>query len=375
MLMAAQDFPPRRGGLQTYGFELARRLAPKCHRFCLVAPRTRGARALDRTLSFSMIRVGGGEDHFAWTSAYSQYRAWRSTRPDLVFCTHWASCVPWLFRSGPRVCVAAHGRELLLDPFARVQAVARGYDRLRRSVLCRAHRVLCVSHYTAEWVTALGVPADRIRIIPNGTDPERFRPGTADPWRRRLGLEHRTVLLTVGRLVPRKGVDRLIRVVARLRESFSALALVVAGEGPERHRLQRLIDELNLQSTVFLVGAVLDQELPSLYNLADIFVAPIRSEPPDVEGFGLVFLEAAASGLPVVGPDRGGPSEVIVPEVTGLTVNPDSDQALYAAIERLLANPRLRACLGSAGRRHALQRYHWDDIAERVWQTLAEVVP
>jgi phosphatidylinositol alpha-1,6-mannosyltransferase len=268
------------------------------------------------------------------------------------------------------VCVAAHGRELLLRPWARFGVAQAAYDRLRASALQRADGVFAVSRFTANLARQLGVSEARLEVHPNGADPQRFYPAPKAPARQRLGLSADFVVLCVARLVPRKGVDVVLRAFDQLCARGVNAQLCIVGDGPEATALQQLSQSLASGARISLWGSVPEQELLALYQAADVFVLPARSEGADVEGYGLVFLEANACGLPVIGPDTGGPAEAIDPGVTGLCVPARSSEALSEALGTLARDPALCARLGEQGRRRVVSERNWDCVAKRLLRSI-----
>ncbi|HEX7120360.1 MAG TPA: glycosyltransferase family 4 protein [Longimicrobiales bacterium] len=287
----------------------------------------------------------------------------------------------WLHaRSGLPYVLYVHGKDLMKEE----RKTARSW-RARatgRRVLGGAAAVIANSRATAEraerLLRSLGIdPAGRVRVVHPGTDPARFRPDApgADAWRRRLDLDGRRVLLSVSRLMARKGVDTALEALALLAPARPDLAYVVAGGGPERPRLERRAAELGVADRVRFLGPVDDLELPALYAAADVFVLPVREEPDDdeVEGFGIVFCEAAAAGLPVVAGDSGGVADAVRDGETAFLVPPRDPGTTAAALARLLDDDALRREMGRAGRRAVETYYHWDRAAAEVWAVLEEV--
>jgi phosphatidylinositol alpha-1,6-mannosyltransferase len=209
-----------------------------------------------------------------------------------------------------------------------------------------------------------------VRITRFGTDPERFRPLDAAPLRARLELGARPVLLTIARLVPRKGIDSVLAVLARVRASVPDVAYVVAGEGPDRERLEQLARREGVMDIVRFAGAIANDELPSWYSLGDVFVMPSRSDPPDVEGFGIVFLEAAACERPVVAARAGGVPDAVADGVSGMLVEPGDAEGLARALVELLRDSARRADLGRRARERVLSEFTWDRVAERTFEAL-----
>jgi phosphatidylinositol alpha-1,6-mannosyltransferase len=167
-----------------------------------------------------------------------------------------------------------------------------------------------------------------------------------------------------------KGVDLVLRAFAQLSPALPEARVVVVGDGPEYERLTTLARDLGIDQRVHFTGGVNDARLVEWYRAADVFVLPARSEPPTVEGFGTVYLEASACGLPVIGPDEGGPVDAIIEGQTGLRVPPRDLDALAAAMGRLGRDPRLRDALGRRGRQHVIEEANWDRVADRLWVTM-----
>lgn len=375
LLFVTQDFPPDVGGIQTYSSELARRLAPKVEALEMVAPSRPGDAAVDESVSFHVTRVGGRPDLLPITALPVVPACAHRFRPDVAFHAQWqtvgTSVLARALTGAPRrIVCAAHGRELLFNPLANLPGLDTGYDRLRRQLLARVDAFVPVSRYTAGLLEDLGVSPDRLHVVPNGTDPERFRPVDATALRRRLGLDDRVLLLTVGRLVPRKGIDTVLHALSSLADTVPSVTYLVAGTGPDRPRLERLARERGVADRVRFLGQVPHEQLPAYYSAADVFVMPSRESPPDVEGFGLVFLEANACGTPVIGARSGGIPDAIQPGTTGFLVPPDAPRALADRIARLLADSEGAEEMGRQGRRHAVEEASWDRVAEQLHRAL-----
>lgn len=241
---------------------------------------------------------------------------------------------------------------------------------LYRRWLRGAAAVAVNSEFTRRHYAELGFDLPAAVLLPPTVDPERHRarPGARAALRSRLGLEDRFVVLSVGRLVPRKAHDLLLRAVAQLVRAGEPVAAVFVGDGPQRGRLEALARDLGVEERVRFVGFVGEQELADYYAAADAFALPSRrlAERDGVEGFGMVFLEAGAAGLPVVGAATGGIPEAVRDGATGLLVPEDDLGALAAAIQRLARDPDLAQRLGREGRRRAARGAH--EAVEVLWR-------
>lgn len=368
LLVVSQDFPPAVGGVQTWTERVARALA-RFWEVTVLAPAAPGDEAHDARMPYPVLRW-----RTPHTSAFGAIvplaLPWALGRSGarVVLCAQAATAAGPRLAAGAgwidRYYVTAHGRELLWAPLGPMQRRWRG------AILGGAAAVFAVSRFTAGVVRGLGVPGGRVVVTPNGVDLDRFRPVDPGPWRRRLGLERRPVVLSAGRLVRRKGFDTLLRAFAALPGTLSNAALVIAGDGPDRGRLEALARGLRVPAR--FLGRVPDGDLPALYSAADLFVLAAREEPGgDVEGFGLVLLEAAACGVPAVACRSGGVPDAVDDGVSGLLVPPDDPPALAAAMARVLSDGSLRRWL-SCGARARAARSGWDAAVEPIARRIAQ---
>lgn len=248
---------------------------------------------------------------------------------------------PW------RVVMYTHGEEVVQTAYNRLA-------RLRGPALRASDVVLAVSRFTRDrLVSDFGVAGDRIRLVTPGVDLDRFTPGGTDG----------TFVLGVGRLVERKGFDRLIEGFAGVAAEFPLHRLVIAGRGPEEDRLRTLATDLGIANRVDLVGGVDDTTLTDLYRRCTLFAMPNRTLPDgDTEGFGLIFLEANACGKAVIGGRAGGAVDAIADGESGLLVDGDDPKAVESALRRLLGDMPLRERLAMQGLARA-RKLGWDHSA------------
>jgi phosphatidylinositol alpha-1,6-mannosyltransferase len=206
-------------------------------------------------------------------------------------------------------------------------------------------------------------------------DTDRFRPDVdGEPVRDRYGLFDRPLIVCVSRLVRRKGQDMLIRAMATIRRRVPDAVLLIAGDGPDRDRLRALADSDAPRHSVVFAGEVSDDDLPAVYAAADVFAMPCRSRfgGLEVEGFGIVFLEAAASGRAVVAGDSGGAAEAVVDGETGLVVDGRHVGAVAEATAALLQDPVRAEAMGKAGRARAERSFSWPRLTASLRAWLAE---
>ncbi|MFD4534468.1 glycosyltransferase family 4 protein [Kitasatospora sp. NPDC058397] len=215
--------------------------------------------------------------------------------------------------------------------------------------------------------------AARMVQLPPGVDETTFHPGSGGAEvRRRLGLADRPVVVCVSRLVPRKGQDTLIEAMPQILADVPDAVLLIVGGGPYRADLEKLADARGVRASVRFTGSVPWEELPAHYGAGDVFAMPCRTRRGglDVEGLGIVYLEASATGLPVVAGDSGGAPDAVLEGETGYVVPGGSAAAAAERIVRLLGDEELRRRLGEAGRRWVERSWRWDLLAGRLTSLL-----
>jgi len=254
-----------------------------------------------------------------------------------------------------RICRRLLGLRTILYVHGEEVSIVDSYDstrRRRRATLAEADRVVAVSRFTREaLVSLMGVDPAKITLIPNGVDLTRFaqRPRRADLMQR-YGLSGRRVLLTVGRLSERKGQDKVIEALPALRQTMPDLAYLMVGDGPSRQALESQARALDVAESVVFAGTVPPDDLVDHYALADVFIMANRElASGETEGFGLVFLEANACGVPVIAGRAGGSVDAVTDGVNGLLVDGTQVSAIIQAVTRIFTDAPLRAALVRQG--------------------------
>jgi phosphatidylinositol alpha-1,6-mannosyltransferase len=270
--------------------------------------------------------------------------------------------VAWLVArlTGRPVVIYAHGEELT--------GWGRGNKyRAMRFALRHADRVIANSAYTSEALSAMGVEAARISVIHPGVDVMRFRPGLpASDLRKRLGLgPGAKLLLSVGRLQRRKGFDTVIRCLPGLAAAGLDVHYAIIGIGEDGDYLKGLAKELEVDDRVHCLGHVMIEDLPRWYNACDMFVLANREIAGDTEGFGIVFIEAAACGKMAIAGQAGGTGSAVLDGVTGVRVDGESHEAVTAALIEFLGDEVRCEAFGSAGLARARKELSWDAVASR----------
>jgi phosphatidylinositol alpha-1,6-mannosyltransferase len=368
-LLLAHDFPPLGGGISRWMAELARRWPASD----LVVSAAAAPGGSDAAFPAEIDRVPVPADRlrtFAGIARWSR-RAGSLVdrhRPGIVWCDTFrptAYVARWL-RATRRVPVGVfvHGGDVQRIAERSRRSVAK--SGLGRLLAGTPDLLVANSRWTAGAARAmaaqLGRPDLRIEIVPLGSDPARFGPD-GPRWAGAARLPPGRRILTVARLVPHKGIDRGIETVARLRDRFPDLRYLVAGEGPDRARLERIAAEAGVADRVDFLGPVSEADLPGVYRTADLYLGLSREDGPDVEGFGIAVADGSASGLPVVATQSGGIPETVEDGVTGLLVDPEAADGAVAAVSRILEDSELGSALGRAGRRLVETRLNWDRVA------------
>jgi len=255
--------------------------------------------------------------------------------------------------------IYCHGEEVTQTDRFRYQ------PRLRDAIYKNAEAVVANSEFARRQLLRIGVSHDRITVITPGVDASLFRPEKRDQKLSQLySVEDKIVLLTVARLVPRKGHQMALRALAEIKDEFPRLHYLIVGSGPEAVGLRKAAQELGISDRVTFAGFVPAEILPKLYNLCDIMFLANREEADgDVEGFGIVFLEAGASGKPVIGGRSGGAIEAIEEHVTGCLIDPDDFRDATQTLRRLLSDNALRKRMGDASRRRVIKQFDWGSRA------------
>lgn len=361
VLLVTNDFPPRRGGIQSYLEAFVGELnAAGGHELTVYAPQWKGAPEYDEHAGYRVVRHRGTLMLPEPTVANRM----RALIAEHDIETVWFGAAAPLALLGPlarragasRVVASTHGHEVgwSMLPLARNALRRIGDD---------ADVVTYVSGYTrGRFASAFG-PQARLERLSPGVDIDRFTPDSVSraQLRARYELGDRPVVLCLSRLVPRKGQDMLIRAFGQIRRRVPGAALVIVGGGPHRETLEALAQRAGVADDVLFTGGVPGDELPAHHAMADVFAMPCRTRGAglDVEGLGIVFLEASASGVPVVAGRSGGAPETVRDGETGWVVDGTDVDAIATAVGDLLADPATADRMGAAGRDWVVQNWQW----------------
>jgi phosphatidylinositol alpha-1,6-mannosyltransferase len=368
-LLVTNDFPPRPGGIQQFVHNLAVRQPPGS--VVVYSSTWRGAAEFDAEQPFEVVRESTGI--LLPTPAVAR-RAAELARAH--------GCDSVLFGAAAPLGLLAHGLRRKTG-VERAVGITHGHEigwaalPGARGLLRRIARGNDVITYLGEYQRtrldrALHGLTDLRRLAP-GVDVDKFHPGVdGSAVRRRHGLSDRPVVVCVSRLVPRKGQDMLIRALPEIRRRVPGAALLLVSGGPYRTTLERLARENDVASDVVFTGSVPWAELPDHYAAGDVYAMPCRTRAAglDVEGLGIVYLEASATGLPVVGGDSGGAPDAVRDGETGYVVGGADVPAIATRVAELLADPVKAKAMGTAGRAWVEAEWRWETQAARLTDLL-----
>ncbi len=362
-LLVTNDFPPKVVVIQSYLWELWRRL-PADDIAVHTTPHT-GASVFDADQAFVVTR---SREPVLLPTPTVVRRVRNLAERQGAELVVWDPALPVghaARRVGRPYAVVLHGSEVTVP----------GRLPMARSILARVLRgaslVICAGNYpAAEAERAAGCTLPTV-VVPPGVDTDRFRPldeAERASVRRELGLPvDAPLVVSVSRLVPRKGMDTLIRSAARLGRTEPDLVVAIAGSGRDRRRLEGLVASTG--APVRLLGRVPEELLPGLYGAGDVFAMLCRSRwgGLEQEGFGIVFLEAAAAGVPQVAGESGGAAEAVAHERTGLVMGrPDAVEQVARTLSDLLGDRERRTEMGREARRRAEAEFSYDVLARRL---------
>ncbi|PWW05046.1 phosphatidylinositol alpha-1,6-mannosyltransferase [Paenibacillus cellulosilyticus] len=358
-------FPPGIGGMQNYYYNLSKYSK---HHMTVLASEYPECVSFDKGQPFRIVRGsfmrGESVDFTSWGRLFRHVRRLlRSEEPDVtVYGYVLIGFIGLLLKifSGRRYVISTHGMDMLM--FRKYI----GLNQIVKLILRKADGVLTNSEYTRKRVEDYGVDPSRIGLVNPGVEAIFDRQEKNAELLKQHDLEGKHVILTVGRLVRRKGHDRVIESMPAILQQIPNAIYVIVGDGPERGRLEQLAKTTGVSEAVRFVGNVSGSErLNDYYNLADQFIMACRElEEGDVEGFGIVYLEAASAGVPVIAGKSGGASEAVLDGTTGLIVTPESHAEITAAVVRLASDTVLRESLVLEGYKRAKTQFQHENLAE-----------
>lgn len=348
LLLATLDYFPSRGGVARYYYELVKAL-PEQPEVVTLKP-----------------------NHYIWPHWLPFisiiYKALKKNTSDYLWVGQIlpVGTVAWILHIlfGCKYIVSLHGLDLLLA----MKSPRKKY--LVKKILNKASLITANSNFTASKIKSYGLGDFNIVVITPGVSSlPLVLEQQKNELKKRINLDNQPLILAVGRLVRRKGFDRLIKVMPEIWKKISDARCLIVGDGAEFADLQKEISKLEHAKQVEIVSNLSDQELSTAYSLASIFVMPVIDDPVDVEGFGIVCLEAAAAGVPVVATDCGGLTEAVNDGVTGILVKSYDVKSLAEGIIKILTDQSLARRFSEAGKLWAA-KFTWNKSANEFWQAI-----
>jgi len=362
LLLLAENWAPRIGGIETYLSGLATALRDQGVAVDVVEP--------SRRRFFWPVLKPAWLPLFVWL-----YRRAKREKYDVILCGKalFEGQVGYYLKKylGIPYIVFTYAMEI------EVWLATPKHERALKRVLSSADRVGYINEVTKQALLAAGVKPEQLMKLAPALPNETLRQVPAESA---LRIRHKydlaeKYILSVGRLIPRKGFDALLAAFALLDQTqFTDVQLVIVGDGPEYEQLDALAAREMVENSVHFITDASDEDLAALYAGAAVFALTPRELPNDYEGFGIVYLEAAARGVPAIGTRTGGVPEAVLHEETGLLVPPDDPMAVRDVLERLLSDRALRERLGTRARERVEQEFLWEQRAKMLHNVLAEVV-
>ena len=361
-LVITNDFPPRPGGIQTFGYEIVRRFDPES--VTVLTSNWEGAAEFDAAQDFKIVRAN--------TQTLVPSKSTLSMAREIVVAENITRVL--FGAAAPLGLLAAPLRKLGVTNIVGMTqghetgwAMTPGTRQALRKIGNDTDYLTYISEYTHKKIAKALSPsaAARMRRIVPGVDSTEFSPdnlSSGNQLRTELGWIDRPVIVCVSRLMARKGQDELIRALPMIQQTVANASLIIVGDGPYRKDLERLVKKLGLENFVHLTGKVSQTELSKWYAAGDIFAMPCRTRMGgwDVEGLGIVFLEGSATGLPVIVGDSGGAVDAVIDGETGFLVDGTNTAEIADRIAYLFANPDVAKKMGEAGRNWVTQEWTWD---------------
>ena len=361
-LVITNDFPPRPGGIQTFGYEIVRRFDPES--VTVLTSNWEGAAEFDAAQDFKIVRAN--------TQTLVPSKSTLSMAREIVVAENITRVL--FGAAAPLGLLAAPLRKLGVTNIVGMTqghetgwAMTPGTRQALRKIGNDTDYLTYISEYTHKKIAKALSPdaAARMRRIVPGVDSTEFSPdnlSSGNQLRTELGWIDRPVIVCVSRLMARKGQDELIRALPIIQQTVANASLIIVGDGPYRKDLERLVKKLGLENFVHLTGKVSQAELSKWYAAGDIFAMPCRTRMGgwDVEGLGIVFLEGSATGLPVIVGDSGGAVDAVIDGETGYLVDGTNTAEIAGRIAYLFANPDIAKKMGEAGRNWVTQEWTWD---------------
>jgi phosphatidylinositol alpha-1,6-mannosyltransferase len=367
-LVITNDFPPRPGGIQTFGYEIVRRFDPKS--VTVLTSNWEGAAEFDAAQEFKIIRA---DTQTLIPSKSTLVMAREIVVSEDITRVLFGAAAPLGLLASPLRKLGVKNIVGMTQGHETGWAMTPGTRQALRKIGNDTDFLTYISEYTHKKISKALSPdaAARMRRMVPGVDISEFSPANltvGNQLRANLGWLDRPVIVCVSRLMVRKGQDELIRALPEIHKTAPLASLIIVGDGPYRKVLERLILKLGLSEFVHLTGKVSQTDLSKWYAAADVFAMPCRTRMGgwDVEGLGIVFLEGSATGLPVVVGNSGGAVDAVIDGITGYLVDGRNTSGIAQRLAFLLTNPETAKNMGEAGRNWVTDEWTWDQSFKKL---------
>lgn len=363
-------------GIATYTYEIAINLHNLGEDIIVLAPSMKGAREFDKKQNFKTIRFPN--ILFLRELLLFLYVPFfvKKYRIKNIINIMWFPCgvislfTYFLFRTPYFVCAMAAeiAENVKVHPSLKHKIRSR-LKFLKKLSFIKAKKIFSISSYTKKMLIEQGVDSNKIIIIPGGVNIKDFNPSIdTSEIIKKYNLKNKKIILTVARLDFYKGIDTVIKSLKKIILNIPDIVYIIIGEGPEENNLKKLVKEFGLEENVVFAGVVPQKDIGQYYSACDLFIMASQEikESGEIEGFGIVYLEANACGKPVIGGRTGGTIDAIIDGETGILLNPKSEEEISQAIIKLLSDVVYAKRLGENGRKRVENELTWDKIAERI---------
>jgi len=368
ILLLTEDFPPMPFGISAFLSGLIGGLKKKGNDVRVLVNEMPGSTEYDRKQIYPIIRYRRLRRLSSLSTGWHLLKQIIRIKTDILFMGHVMATrgLPvllfHLFFRIPYV-ILIHAGHLPIASVSKINKVAT-YVLLRH-----ANLILANSNYTKQLLIERGFLDEKIRILNPGVDTDFFSPSNDEARirksRMKFGAGGISLVLNVGRLVPKKNQLRIIKAISKLLEQGLGVKCIIAGDGPEKASLQRHIEELGIGAHILLIGNSSREEVKELFQVADIVVLPSIIDNGDYESFGIVALEASACGKPVVVGSKGGQVDAMLSDKTGIVVDAEDENNIANAISYLIERKDIANQMGKAGRQRVMGKFSWERIAEK----------
>lgn len=381
ILFLTSDYKPSvsKGGIAEYSHKVAKGLAEHGCKVIMLAPSCRRAETFDSQQPFHTYRLPNFKIKAIRNLLYVFYTGYIALKHN-INCIYSAMLVPcgvvgvllsFLLRL--QNVVGVHGHEVTYSQDGLRQKIKSKIKCLQAFLYNRADIVFANSNYTRQNLVSIGVSEEKTHASGLGIDMQDFESeGRSDKIILGHDLTDKKIILTVSRLVERKGHDKVIEALPRILASVPNAVYVIAGTGEYEPVLRELVKEKNLENQVLFLGPVDDKDLSQTYHSCDVFIMASRVAGASVEGFGIVFLEAGACKKPVIGGNSGGIPDSVVDGETGFLVNPENVDAIAESLIKLLSNDKLAREMGQKGYDRIKQERTWDKVTSNIQKVLMD---